>query len=363
MVNIRYHRKENIVNTYIQYTVKGLNAEINKDTIKLSYMNTSKPIPFFNVKKKIFKCFASIKNEKDIILFINEYGNIFKETRGNISLQKIKDEVEILRNIARMVTLLRKTEDANDLIEKIRNIDLEFLDNILRQYMEQLGTLDEYNNYDLWKNDKYKAGNAIKELLYITKNQYKIEKDSNEEYIFINLYGIPLYDLKNDVYYILNTLLIRILSNISLQTSYIQEEFTFRNTQKVNTLLEAIYLYAYNSLDTDNPIRNCNNPNCNKILIGEHIKKKYCCDRCRNNYNKKLSSNNSIKKLVAKYRQRAYYAYCNNKIDVTTQETIYKEILDARDKLHKNKIEEVEAYEKEFNKILKKYNILKIVKD
>lgn len=348
-------QKENVMDTYIQYTVKGLNANIKDNKIQLSFMKTSEPIPFFKIRDEISIKFKSLKTNEEIISFINSYGNIFKERNGSIDLQTLKDEVKILRNILRMITILKNVDDANDLIEKVKKLNLDFLDKKMQDYMQQLGKLEEYNNYYFWKNDKYKAGNAIKELKYAINNKYTIEKDNNEDYIFIGLHGIPLQDLKTDVYYILNTLFIRILSNVTLRLDYIDIKHNFRNSQQVHTLLEAIYLYVYNSLGTDNSIRSCNNPNCDNVLIGEHEKKKYCCDKCRNRYNKKINSYNPIEVCINKYRQRAYNAYCKNIVDQYTHKKIYQDLLNKRNKLLKDKVREINIYEKEFTKILEKY--------
>lgn len=344
-------QKENVMDTYIQYTVKGLNASIEDNTIRLSFMKASEPIPFFKIKKEIFIKFKSLKTNEEIISFLNSYGNIFKERNGSIDLQTLKDEAKILRNILRMITILKNVDGANDLIEKVKKLNFDFLDKKIQYYMQQLGKLEEYNNYVFWKNDKYKAGNAIKELKYVINNKYTIEKD----YIFIGLHGIPLQDLKTDVYYILNTLFMRILSNVTLQLDYIDIKHNFRNRQQVNTLLEAIYLYVYNSLGTDNSIRSCNNPNCDNVLIGEHEKKKYCCDKCRNRYNKKINSYNPIEVCINKYRQRAYNAYCKNIVDQYTHKKIYQDLLNKRNKLLSGKVQEINMYEKEFTKILEKY--------
>ena len=53
-------QKENVMDTYIQYTVKGLNANIKDNKIQLSFMKTSEPIPFFKIRKEIFKTFKSL---------------------------------------------------------------------------------------------------------------------------------------------------------------------------------------------------------------------------------------------------------------------------------------------------------------
>lgn len=341
------------MNTYIQYTVKGLNTNVDGNTITLSYMNTSKAVPFNKIQTEVYKSFISIKENSDIISFINKYGSIF--TERNISFNKVKHEVKILRDMARMTTMLRKSKEAYDLIENIKKLNLHFLNGTIEKYMKELGKLDENNQFDFWKDDKYKAGNAIKELLYVINNNYEIIKDNCEEYIFIRLNGIPIYNLKQDVYYILNTLFTRILSHITLQTYYVEEEHTFRNIQKVHTLLEALYLYTYNKLDTDNPIRVCSNPNCDEIIICENKKKSFCSDTCRNRYNKKKNSNNPIELCINRYRQHAYTAYTNGIINASIQEKIYQNLLAKRDKLKKDKIQDINVYEEEFTKILKKY--------
>lgn len=343
------------MNSYIQYTVKGLNTNVNGDIISLSYMKTSKAIPFNEIQSEVLKSFNSIQEDKDVILFINKYGSILKKIDVNIKFEDVKNEAKISKNINNMITLLKNTKEAYDLMEKLKNLDLDFLKNIIEEYIQRLGQLDEYNKYDLWKEDEYKVNTAINELLFITKSKYEIKKEDTEEYIFVRLRGIPLADLKEDVYYILNTLFTRILSNITLQTYYIENENTFRNVQKVNTLLEAIYLSIYNSLDTDNPIRNCNNPNCNNIIINENIKKQYCCNECRNRYNKNKNSNNPIELCINRYRERAYNAYCKKIIDDSTQKQINLNLLNKRNKLKKDNIQDIRIYEQEFNKILEKY--------
>lgn len=341
------------MNIYIQYTVKGLNTNINGNTISLSYMKTSTPVPFHDVQVDVYTSFIHIKENTDVISFINKYGNIFKEQ--NISFNEVKNEAKILRNLVRMITILKKPKEAYDLMENIKKLNLHFLNTIIQKYMEQLGKLDEYNKFYFLKDDKYKAGYAIKELLYVIDNNYEIDKDDSDEYVFIGLNGIPIYNLKQDVYYILNTLFARILSHITLQTYYIEEEHTFRNIQKVNTLLEALYLYTYNRLDTDNPIRVCSNPNCDEIIISENKRKSFCSDTCRNRYNKNKNSNNPIELCINRYRQRAYRAYTNNIIDQFTQEQICQSLLETRDKLIKNNIPDIKIYEERFSKIIKQY--------
>lgn len=341
------------MNTYIQYTVKGLNTNINANTISLSYMKTSTPVPFHDVQVEVYKSFIHIKENSDVISFINKYGNIFKGQ--SISFNKVKNEAKILRNMARITTMLKKPNEAYDIIENIKKLNLHFLNSIIEKYMKQLGKLDEYNKFDFWKDDKYKAGDAIKELLYIVNSNYEINKDDSDEYIFVGLNGIPIYNLKQDVYYILNTLFARILSHITLQTYYIAEEHTFRNIQKVNTLLEALYLYTYNKLDTYNPIRVCSNPNCDEIIISENKRKSFCSDDCRNRYNKNKNSNNPIELCINRYRQHAYNAYRKDIIDQYTQEKINQDLLNKRNKLKKDNVQDIKIYEEEFSKILKKY--------
>lgn len=339
----------------IQYAVQGLNANINQDIITLSYMKTSTPVPFSDVQSEVLKNFIAIQDYTDVISFINKYGSIFKRKYGDIRFQEIKNESEVLKNILRMITILKKTKQAYDLIEKIKTLNLYFLNDVIKEYMQQLGKLNEYNKIDFWKNDKYKAGDAIRELLYFTNNEYEIEKDEDNEYIYVGLNGIPIDDLRIDIYHILNTLFTRILSHVTLQTHYIEKDYNFINIQEVDSLLEAIYLYVYNSLDTDNSIRTCNNPNCDNIIINKNERQDYCCDACRNRYNKKKNSHNPIELCINKYRQRAYNAYANNIIDKYTQEKINQDLLNKRNKLLKDNVQDIKIYEEAFTKILNKY--------
>lgn len=345
------------MNTYIQYIVKGQNTKIEGNNIKVSYNSTSKTVSFYEVKEEILKNFILLKTNEEIAKFINEYGNIFKEKVGTIRIERIKSEVNILNNIFRMITILQETNEAYDLMEKINNLDLEFLDIIIKDYMQQIGKMNEYDKEIFWKEDKYKAGNAIKEIQLIINNKYEVEKDNNKEYIFVGNYGIPLYDLKQDIYYILNTLMARILSNVELQIYYIEEEGSFKNKQNVNSLLEAMYIYVYNKLDTDNPIRHCNNPNCDKVLIGDNKRKIYCCDECRNKYNKKKGGKDPIQLLANSYKAKVYRAAKVGKINWNTAEDIYIKINEARNNLKKKQIEDIEEFQKVFDKIFKQYNI------
>lgn len=119
--------------------------------------------------------------------------------------------------------------------------------------------------------------------------------------------------------------------------------------------MEALYLYTYNKLDTDNPIRVCSNPNCDEIIISENKRKSFCSDDCRNRYNKNKNSNNPIELCINRYRQHAYNAYRKDIIDQYTQEKINQDLLNKRNKLKKDNVQDIKIYEEEFSKILKKY--------
>ena len=156
----------------------------------------------------------------------------------------------------------------------------------------------------------------------------------------------------------INSLLSCVISNILLKTSFDYENHKFIKYLKVNSLLEAIYLVTYNSLEMEVPIRNCHNHNCCNVIISQNNNKLYCSDKCRSKVNKSKGSLDEILKATNAYKAVAYRNYKNGKITVEEQERIYNQINIINKQLKSKKVETVEDYEKEYNKILEQNKII-----
>ena len=176
--------------------------------------------------------------------------------------------------------------------------------------MMNIGRVQEYEEFSYWKDSEHKAGDAIKELIYYTSNKYIIEKVEEEvDYIFVGGNGTTLNEIILNIYYLINSLLSCVISNVLLKTSFDYENHKFIKYLKVNSLLEAIYLVTYNSLETEVPIRNCHNHNCFNVIVSQNNNKLYCSDECRSRANKRKGSLDDILKLTNAYKAVVYRYY------------------------------------------------------
>lgn len=338
------------MNNQILYSVVGKEVLIENERIKLLNKTLTKPTPFFNIHKEILNRFAAIHSNNDIINFINNYGNIKGSEEHTTSY--FKEQSEIYSILLKLIDIVTNNEETDIMLQNIKLINLEKVNNHIKKYMSDNGNLKEYETNNYWKDIKYKSGIAIKELNYIIQSNYSIENDNGTDYIFISNVGEPIYKIIENIYYIIHNLFSIVLNDISLEIYFDIDKHQLGNYIRVNSLLEAIYLVTFNSLETDMPIRNCHNHNCYNVIISTNKNKFYCSDLCRSNANKKKISSNPIKKLTNAYKQKVYRLYNSNKIDSTTQEKFYK-IFNNKEKEFMNKnIKNIEAYKKEYDKII-----------
>lgn len=334
---------------YIQYIVKGKEARIINEQIVLSVNKNSKAESFELKKDEIIKKFSTINSNEDISSFINEYGYILKEDKGNVTI--FNEEVSAYRSGLKIIDILKNEKNIDIVLEKIRELNFQSIDNKLRRYMNKIGKIEEYQQETYFKDEEYKALDAIKELKSIINSNKCFIKD---EIIFIGHIGISIYEVWNDLYSILNSIMASVLSNITLKLDYSgMEQMKFIQGYKVNTLLEAIYLYTYNTLTKDSPIRNCHNIQCNNPIISTNAKKLFCSDQCRSKYNKNKNSKDEIEKLTNAYKQRLYRKYEKGEIAEEYQLKGYERINKIKKELIEKKVEEKSRFQKEYHKIIK----------
>lgn len=346
------------MNNQIIYVTIEKEIQLENGKIKILNKKNGKAQPFMSIYEEIIKSFSAINTDEDIINFIKCYGSINNNTE--ISIEEFKEESKIYRMLLKMIDIVEiKNENSNIVLENIKKLDFKLIDNYIRRHMINIGKVQEYEEFSYWKDSEYKAGDAIKELRYYTSNKYIIENvDSNVDYVFVGGSGTTLNEIILNVYYLINSLLLCVISNVLLRTSFDYENHKFIKYLKVNSLLEAIYLVTYNSLETEVPIRNCHNHNCCNVIISQNNNKLYCSDKCRSKVNKTKGSLDEILKATNAYKAVVYRYYQKEKITVEEQEKIYNQINKAKEQLKSKKIETVEDYEKEYNKILEQNKII-----
>lgn len=358
--NVEYPlpRKGDKMNNQIIYVTIEKEIQLENRKIKIVNKKNGKSQPFMSVYEEIVKSFAAIDTDEDVFNFIKCYGSINNNTE--ISIEEFKEESQIYRMLLKMIDIVEiKEENSNIVLENIKKLDFKLIDNYIRRYMINIGKVQEYEEFSYWKDSEYKAGDAIKELIYYISNKYIIKKvEGEEDYVFVSGRGTTLNEIILNIYCLINSLLSCVISNILLKTSFDYENHKFIKYLKVNSLLEAIYLVTYNSLEMEVPIRNCHNHNCCNVIISQNNNKLYCSDKCRSKVNKSKGSLDEILKATNAYKAVAYRNYKNGKITVEEQERIYNQINIINKQLKSKKVETVEDYEKEYNKILEQNKII-----
>ena len=207
--NVEYPlpRKGDKMNNQIIYVTIEKEIQLENRKIKIVNKKNGKSQPFMSVYEEIVKSFAAIDTDEDVFNFIKCYGSINNNTE--ISIEEFKEESQIYRMLLKMIDIVEiKEENSNIVLENIKKLDFKLIDNYIRRYMINIGKVQEYEEFSYWKDSEYKAGDAIKELIYYISNKYIIKKvEGEEDYVFVSGRGTTLNEIILNIYFLINSLL------------------------------------------------------------------------------------------------------------------------------------------------------------
>jgi len=277
-------------------TIKSLPYSINN---KMAICN---PFEGNNASRiPLYATFASIKNEEDIIHFIEKYGFLGL----HFDTLKNKNWLEYTTTILKDISYLNTyTEDVKEFLKEV---------SLMRCILE---LIEEFNNNTLQIAFLCKNLTSTDESERISELESKIDYSSLQ----IKIDNVYLYNgrqIKDDITNASNhprlvapDLIIKEieikLSSINLRLVYEQREFV--ENRFAHNLLTAIYLMLYEDLTTGKRPAKCNNKTCNAwFLIDTNHNKKFCsveCERAekqrryRENKKKKLELQNNTNKTI-----------------------------------------------------------------